>query len=96
MNLIDEIYYLADSIDEVQLEIEALYDTNDQAQLDKKLYELFLLKRRLSILEKDAYLEIKPTIESDTIDLYLINIHDARKDNPDFFKYIITLHNTKK
>lgn len=96
MGLINEIYYLADCIDKIQLEIEKLYEINDQVQLDNKMHELFTLKSRLTYLEKNAYLELSPTIESDLIDLYLINIHEAKNDNPEIFKYNITLHNTKK
>ena len=38
---------------------------------------------------------VSPDIESDTIDLYLSNIHEKFEEKPEQFKYIITLHGTK-
>lgn len=95
MELITEIYNTANSIDEIQESLELLYKNNNTIELDTKIHELFTLKKKLLDLEKNAYLEMPPTIEGQVIDLYLINIHDTRDNNPDGFKYNVTLHDTK-
>lgn len=95
MELITEIYNTADSIDEIQKSLELLYEKNNTAELDNKIRELFTLKKKLLDLEKKAYLEMPPTTVGQAVDLYLINIHDTRDNNPDGFKYNVTLHDTK-
>lgn len=95
MELITEIYNTADSIDKIQKSLELLYEENNTTELDHKIRELFTLKKKLLDLEKKAYLEMTPTIIGQVVDLYLINIHDTRNNNPDSFRYNITLHDTK-
>lgn len=94
MSIEERIKEIHREINEVNKKINDLHkiDYDELHQYTDRIYEL---KRSLQKLEKNSYLERKPDIVSDEIDLYIMNIHDTFDDNPDKFYYIITLHNTK-
>lgn len=94
MSIEKQIFEVATEIDKIQNQIDNIQGLDYQA-LHKYTDELFELKRKLQILETNAYIERKPDIESEEIDLYLKNLHNLKKSSPDKYKYIITLHGTK-
>lgn len=94
MNVEEKIFEVANEINKLQSDINNLQELDYQI-LHQYTDALFKLKRKLQILEDKSYLERKPDLESDEIDLYLKNIHDLKETSPDKYSYIITLHGTK-
>jgi len=95
MDLIEEIKLVTQELEETREKIDNLKELDHQL-LDTYSRQIFNLKLKLQKLEKLAFLESKPNIESEDIDLYIKNIHDTfTSDLPDRITYIITLHDTK-
>lgn len=95
MNILEEIKQVTHELEEVRKKINELKEL-DHEVLDMYSRQIFNLKLELQKLEKQAYLESKPNIESEDIDLYIKNIHDTLTDNrPDRVTYLITLHGSK-
>lgn len=94
MSIEEQIFEVASKIAKLQNQIDNLQELDYQV-LHQYTDTLFKLKRQLQILENKSYLERKPDIESDEIDLYLKNLHDLKEISPDKYSYIITLHGTK-
>ena len=92
MNIEEEIFQVYNEIRNVQAKIGNKESTE---ALEYYSRQIFNLKIKLQKLEKDLYLHRNPDLESNEIDLYLINFHDKFDEKPDKFNYIITLHNTK-
>ena len=97
MDKISEIRDIYEKQELLQQKITKLYEIKaSQEELNQAIYQLYLLKATLSRLERDAYLEMDPTISGNRIDLYLKKVHMSFEENPSEFECLITLHNTKK
>ena len=90
MDKISEIRDIYEKQELLQQKITKLYEIKaSQEELNQAIYQLYLLKATLSRLERDAYLEMDPTISGNRIDLYLKKVHMSFEENPSEFECLI-------